>query len=92
MSFEPIVEAIRSALRAIDRDPKAVRNYLELIEAYERCADQEGEPELLEQAGYVVLDVKKLPLSEAEKRRLAELEERVAATWSRLRAAKPGAL
>ena len=89
MTFEPIVEAIRSALRAIDRDPRSVPNYLELIRAYERCADQEGEPELLEQAGYVILDVKKLPMSEAETRRLAELEERVVATLSRLRAAKP---
>ena len=88
MSFEPIVEAIRSALRAIDRDPKAVPNYLELIEAYERCADREGEPELLEQAGYVIVDVKKLAMSEAEKHRLAELEERVAATRARLRAAE----
>jgi len=91
MSFEPIVEAIRSALRAIDRDPRAVPNYLELIEAYERCADQEGEPELLEQAGFVIADVKKLAMSEEERRRLADLEERVAATRSRLGSTKPAA-
>jgi hypothetical protein len=85
MGFDPMVEAIRSAIRAIDRDPRSVPAYLNLIDAYEKCAAQEAEPELLEQAGYVVRDVRMLPLDEEQKRRLSELEARVAATLGRIR-------
>jgi hypothetical protein len=86
MVFDPLVEAIRSSLRALDAEPRAVTHYLALIEAYEKCADQENEPQLLEQAAYVIRDAKKLPLTEPERRRLVTLEERVAATLARLRA------
>ncbi|HEV8335459.1 MAG TPA: hypothetical protein VGR67_03490 [Candidatus Polarisedimenticolia bacterium] len=86
MSFDPIVEAIRAALRAVDRDPRSVPAYLDLLQAYQNCADKENEPELLEQAGYVIRDVKQLPLSEEEKRRLADLESQIAATKARLEA------
>jgi len=85
MAFDPIVQAIRSALRAIDANPRAVPKYLDLIEAYENCADKEDEPELLDQAGFVIRDVKRLPLTEEEKRRLADVEARIAATLARLR-------
>ena len=87
MVFDPLVEAIRSALRALDADPKAPSSYFALIEAYERCADKESEPELLEQAWFVIRDAKKLPLNEEEHRRLATLELRVSTCLSRLRAA-----
>jgi hypothetical protein len=86
VSFDPIVEAIRAALRAVDRDPRSVPAYLDLLQAYQNCADKENEPELLEQAGYVIRDVKQLPLSEEEKRRLADLESQIAATKARLEA------
>jgi hypothetical protein len=88
MAFDPLVEAIRSSLRALDANPRAARAYLNLIEAYENCAEKESEPELLDQAMFVIRDVKKLTLSEEEKHRLADLEGRVSATLSRLR---PGA-
>ena len=84
MVFDPLVEAIRSALRTIDANPRIASNYLNLIEAYENCASKEAEPELLEQAGYVIRDVKKLPLTEEEKSRLAQLEARIAATLARI--------
>jgi hypothetical protein len=88
MSFDPIVEAIRAALRAVDSNPRSVPAYLDLLQAYQNCADKENEPELLEQAGYVIRDVRQLPLSEEEKRRLADLESRIAATKARLEAIK----
>ena len=88
MAFDPLVEAIRSSLRALDANPRAARAYLNLIEAYENCAEKESEPELLDQAMFVIRDVKKLTLSEEERRRLADLEGRISATLSRLR---PGA-
>ena len=85
MVFEPLVEAIRKALRAIDANPRIVPNYLNLIEAYENCASKEAEPELLDQAAYVIRDVKQLTLTEDEKERLADLESRVSATLARIR-------
>ena len=85
MAFDPLVEAIRSALRALDANPRAAANYLALIEAYEKCAEKESEPELLEQATFVIRDAKKLSMSEAERQLLATLEARVAATLFRLR-------
>jgi hypothetical protein len=88
--FDPIVEAIRSALRAVDKNPRSVPAYLALIEAYEKCADKEDEPELLEQAGFVIRDVRQLPLSDEEQRRLADLESRVDATQARLKSVKAG--
>ncbi|MCI0568724.1 MAG: hypothetical protein L0Z52_11165 [Acidobacteria bacterium] len=87
MAFDPLVEAIRSSLRALDANPRAARAYLNLIEAYEDCAEKESEAELLDQAMFVIRDVKLLALSEEEKRRLADLEVRVTATLSRLRPA-----
>jgi hypothetical protein len=84
LSFDPLVEAIRRALRAVDHDPRSVPAYLALIEAYERCADQEGKAELLEQAGFVIRDVRKLPMSEDQVGRLEALEGRVAAVRARL--------
>ena len=88
MSFEPVVEAIRSALRAVDKDPRAASAYLTLIDAYEKCADKEDEAELLEQAEYVIRDVRKLPMTEEERHQLAELEARVASTLARIRSVK----
>jgi hypothetical protein len=85
MAFDPLVEAIRSSLRAVDANPRAARAYLNLIEAYENCAEKESEAELLDQAMFVIRDVKMLILSEEEKKRLSELEGRIAATLSRLR-------
>jgi hypothetical protein len=85
VAFDPMVEAIRSALRTLDKDPKRPDPYLDLIDAYEKCAAKESEPELLEQAGFVIRDVKQLRMTEDQKRRLAELEERVAATLHRIR-------
>jgi hypothetical protein len=85
MVFDPLVEAIRSSLRAVDANPRAARAYLNLIEAYENCAEKESEVELLDQAMFVIRDVKQLALSEEEKLRLADLENRIAATLSRLR-------
>ena len=85
MAFDPLVEAIRSALRALDANPRAAANYLALIEAYEKCADKESEPELLEQATFVIRDAKTLSMSEAERQLLATLEARVATTLFRLR-------
>ena len=87
--FDPLVEAIRSALRTIDANPRIVSNYLNLIEAYENCASKEAEPELLDQAAYVIRDVKKLAMTEEEKARLAELETRIAATLTRILPASP---
>jgi len=87
MAFDPLVEAIRSSLRAVDANPRAARAYLNLIEAYENCAEKESEPELLDQAMFVIRDVKQLSLSEGEKLRLSELQKRVTATLSRLRPA-----
>jgi hypothetical protein len=88
VSFDPAVEAIRSALRAVDANPRAVPAYLTLIDAYEKCADKEDEAELLEQAEYVIRDVRKLPMTEEERRQLAVLEARVASTLNRIRSAK----
>jgi hypothetical protein len=88
MTFDPIVEAIRAALRAVDKNPRSVPAYLDLLQAYQNCADKENELELLEQAGYVLRDVKQLPLSEEEERRLADLESQIAATKARLEAIK----
>ena len=87
MAFDPLVEAIRSSLRAVDANPRAARAYLNLIEAYENCAEKESEAELLDQAMFVIRDVKKLSLTEEEKQRLVDLEGRIAATLSRLRPA-----
>ena len=84
MSFDPAVEAIRRALRAVDHDPRSVPAYLSLIDAYEKCADKEDEPELLEQAGFVIRDVRRLAMSEEQRRQLALLEARIAATRSRI--------
>ncbi len=90
MAFDPMVEAIRSALRAIDREPRCVAAYLNLIEAYEKCADKEDEPELLEQAGFVVRDVKLLPMTDEQQILLSNLESRVAGTLARLRGRNSG--
>jgi hypothetical protein len=84
MVFDPLVEAIRSALRSVDASPSVASNYLNLIEAYENCASKEAEPELLEQAGFVIRDVKKLAMTEEEKSRLEQLEGRIAATLARI--------
>jgi hypothetical protein len=84
MVFDPLVEAIRSALRSLDASPSVASNYLNLIEAYGNCASKEAEPELLEQASYVIRDVKKLAMTEEEKNRLAGLESRIAATLARI--------
>ena len=85
MAFDPLVEAIRSSLRALDAHPRAAAGYLNLIDAYEICAEKEGEAELLDQALFVIRDVKKLSLTDEEKQRLTALEARVSATLSRLR-------
>jgi hypothetical protein len=84
MAFDPLVENIRSALRALDAAPKVAAGYLKLIDAYCECADKESEPELLEQADYVVRDVKKLDMSAEEKVRLEGLEARIAAILARI--------
>jgi len=86
MAFDPMVEAIRSALRAVDRNPGSASAYLDLIDAYALCADKEGELELLEQAGYVTRDVKSLPLTDEQRQRLAALETRVVAVRARIQA------
>jgi len=86
MVFDPLVEAIRGALRALDADPRNASRYFALIEAYEKCADKESEPELLEQAEYVIRDAKKLALTPEEARRLTGLELRVSTLLQRLRA------
>jgi hypothetical protein len=85
VAFDPLVEAIRSALRAIDASPRTASNYLHLIDAYANCADKESEIELLEQAEYVIRDTKMLPLSEEEQDRLAKLESRIGTLFARLR-------
>ena len=85
MVFDPRVEAIRSALRAIDKDPRSVPAYLELIDAYEKCANQEGEPELLDQASFVMRDARLLPMTDEQKLLLCDLESRVARTLARIR-------
>ena len=90
MTFDPLVQAIRSSLRALDANPRAARAYLNLIEAYENCAEKESEPELLDQAMFVIQDVKKLSMTDEEKLRLAQLEARIAVTLSRLRPATRG--
>ena len=90
MAFDPLVEAIRSSLRAVDANPRAARAYLNLIEAYENCAEKESEVELLDQAMFVIQDVKKLSMTDEEKQRLAQLEARIAVTLSRLRPAAGG--
>ena len=90
MTFDPLVQAIRSSLRALDANPRAARAYLNLIEAYENCAEKESEPELLDQAMFVIQDVKKLSMTDEEKQRLAQLEARIAVTLSRLRPATRG--
>ncbi|MCI0657178.1 MAG: hypothetical protein L0170_08920 [Acidobacteria bacterium] len=90
MTFDPLVQAIRSSLRALDANPRAARAYLNLIEAYENCAEKESEAELLDQAMFVIQDVKKLSMTDAEKLRLAQLEARIAVTRSRLRPAAGG--
>ena len=78
MAFDPLVENIRSALRSVDAAPRNAAGYLILLEAYAECADKESEPELLEQAAYVVRDVKKLTMTAEEKDRLQGLESRLA--------------
>ncbi len=85
MAFDPLVENIRSALRALDAAPKVAAGYLKLIEAYAECADKESEPELLDQAAYVVRDLKKLSMSPEEKAQLQQLETRVASILERIR-------
>ena len=90
MTFDPLVQAIRSSLRALDANPRAARAYLNLIEAYENCAEKESEAELLDQAMFVIQDVKKLSMTDEEKLRLAQLEARIAVTLSRLRPATRG--
>jgi hypothetical protein len=87
VSFDPAVEAIRRALRAVDANPRSVPAYLALIDAYEKCADKEDEAELLEQAGFVIRDVRRLPLSEEQRREIDALEARVAFTAERIRSA-----
>ena len=84
MAFDPLVENIRSALRAIDAAPRIAAGYLTLIEAYAECADKESEPELLDQADYVVRDVKKLAMTPEEKDRLQGLETRLAEIQARI--------
>jgi len=86
MAFDPLVENIRSALRSIDAAPRVAAGYLILIEAYAECADKESEAELLEQADYVVRDVKKLSMTPDEQARLAALESRLASLQARLSA------
>jgi hypothetical protein len=90
VTFDPLVQAIRSSLRALDANPRAARAYLNLIEAYENCAEKESEAELLDQAMFVIQDVKKLSMTDEEKLRLADLERRIAVTLSRLRPAAGG--
>ncbi len=85
MAFDPMVEAIRSALRTVDKAPRSVQPYFDLIDAYEKCAAQEREAELLEQAAYVIRDVRMLPMDDQQKTRLAELEARVACTLARIK-------
>ena len=89
MTFDPLVEAIRKALRVLDANPRNARPYLDLIQAYLDCADKESEPELLEQAIFVIRDVKKLSLSDEETSRLTALESQVMQTLTRLRPAGP---
>ena len=84
MAFDPLVENIRSALRSLDAAPRNAAGYLTLIEAYAECADKESEPELLEQADYVVRDVKKLAMTPEEKDRLQGLETRLAEIQARI--------
>lgn len=88
MAFDPMVEAIRSALRAVDKDSRSVQPYFDLIDAYEKCAAQESEAELLEQAVYVIRDVRMLPMDDQQKAQLAGLEARVASTLARIKSEK----
>ena len=85
MGFDPLVNAIRSALRAVDEKPGSISAYLDLIGAYQTCAEKEREPELLEQAGYVIRDAKTLAMDDGQRRELAALEKRVATTMEQIR-------
>ena len=88
MAFDPIVESIRGALKKLDASPQTVDPYLDLIDAYQNCADKEDEPELLEQAGFVIRDARLLNMNEEQKMRLEELAKRVEATLARIQAEK----
>ncbi|MFQ5877804.1 MAG: hypothetical protein ACE5JH_08990 [Acidobacteriota bacterium] len=64
------VEAIRSLAWARDTEPEEAEVYLALIDAYERGADAENEPDLLQQAFNVCRDLRdrRLPMSEGQRR------------------------
>jgi hypothetical protein len=73
------VEAIRNLTWAHDIDPKNVPIYLTLIDAFERCAEAEREPDVLQQAFNVCRDLRdrNLPMSPAQQRRFYEAFVRV---------------
>jgi hypothetical protein len=59
------VEAIRSLAWARDIEPERAEVYLALIEGYERCAQAEKEPDVLQQAFNVCRDLRdrRLPMT-----------------------------
>jgi len=85
MTFDPLVEAIRKSLRTLDASPGNPGAYLDLIQAYLNCAQKESEPELLDQATFVIRDVRKLSLTDEQSARLAALETEVRDSLLRLR-------
>ena len=68
------VEAIRNLTWAHDIHPDSVPIYLALIDAYERCAEAEREPDVLQQAFNVCRDLRDrhLPMSPEQQRRFYE--------------------
>jgi hypothetical protein len=59
------VEAIQSLTWSKDIDPSHAETYLALIEAYEKCAEAEAEPDVLQQAFNVCRDLRdrRLPMT-----------------------------
>jgi hypothetical protein len=73
------VEAIRNLTWAHDIDPDSVPVCLALIDAYERCAEAEREPDVLQQAFNVCRDLRDRhrPMSPEQQRRFYEAFVRV---------------
>jgi hypothetical protein len=74
------VEAIQSLAWSKDIDPLHAETYLALIEAYEKCAEAEAEPDVLQQAFNVCRDLRdrRLPMT-------AEQQARFFAAFVRVR-------
>ena len=62
------VEAIQALTWARDIEPGRAEVYLSIIEAYERCAEAEREPDVLQQAFNVCRDLRdrRLPMTRAQ--------------------------